>query len=565
MNMVNRRHVAIALFVIIASAGIGYAVTSDYFVGSETHLAADDGPEIVLDEDVELNAQHPFPDENTIDLSPHGTVESDGETFARVSGVEGETTEVKELDVDETKLVADLDGKNAIGVEGNIDSVAFQEIDLNSDETEIEYSAGGYDFELTIFDLQEDTTVLVRDASDDEEIGSFTSDSDGTLVLDDLPSGTNEIYLEDGPDQLEIRDEETEELIESSDGDEVEVRFFPDGDDEVVETRTTEDGIVDFAGLPSDEEFVITVSADGYETRSVYIDSILDQQTVYLLDQEADSVLITFDVNDRTEQFRGSDVRLVVQKPVGTDNQSRYQNIAGEYFGAAGEQSITLERGERYRLTVFNRDGQSRSLGSFTPESDDFITLDIGNVEIGPPDDQGFNFRAVSEAVDEDSEEKQISITYRDYDEQTDQLRYRIKERHNDSNVLQDWVTISDAQEHQNTIPLDEEEEATNWVVEYEIDRGGDTITDRVPVGGVGDLDFPISGEWLAAFGMFAIVGTASLFGGALSRTGAVMVSIVAFGLTLLGVVAIPYPALILAGAVAIIFKFAEQGQGGFI
>ncbi len=563
MIMVDRRTVAIALVVILASAGIGYAVTSDYFVGEETHLAADDGPEIVLDEDVELNAQHPFPDENTIDLSPYGTLESDGETFARVSNLDDERAKLGELEVSDEKLVADLDDKNAIGAEGDIDTIEFEDIDLNEQNGEIEYTANSYDFEITVYDLQPDTNVIIRDASDDEELFTVTTDSDGVAVLDELPSGSHEIYIEDGADQLEIRDEETEELIESSD-DEVEVRFFPDGDDEVVETRTTSDGIVDFEGLPTDEEFVITVSADGYETRSVYIDSILDQQTVYLLDQEADSVLITFDVNDRTENFRGSDVRLVVQKPIGEGNQSEYKNIAGEYFGAGGEQSITLERGERYRLTVFNRDGQSRSLGSFTPETEDFITLDIGNVEIGPGGEQGFNFNAKT-AVDEDTDEKTIRVSYRDRNELTDQLEYRIVERHNESNVLQDWVTVNDAQEHQDTITLDEEDEGVRWVVEYEIDRDGETISDILPVGGVTDLDIPISGEWLAAFGMFTIIGTASLFGGSLSRTGAVMVAIVAFGLTILGVVAIPYPALILAGLVAIIFKFAEQGQGGFM
>ncbi|KDE56680.1 hypothetical protein EL22_25255 [Halostagnicola sp. A56] len=447
-----------------------------------------------------------------------------------------------------------------MAIEGELDSFEYRDIDISDNSTDIRYDATGYDFEITLHDLGEDTGVQIVDTESGEIVDSAEV-QDGSVTLDDLETGSNEISIQNAPDELEIRDEQTEELIESADGEEVEVRFFPEGDSEQVETRTTTNGVVDFSGLPTDEEFVITVSTEGYETRSIYIDSILYQQTVYLLSTDADSSLITFSLNDRTDAFPDSDTRLVVQKPIGEEN-TEYRNIAGEYFGADGEQSDTLENGERYRLSVENRDGQSRSLGAFTPVTDDIITLETGQVDIGPPGDSGYVFDASTQGEDDAQE---IQVSYRDEDDLTDRVDYRIVEQYNESNVLQDWVSEIDVNEFQDTIPLEGDDASTNWVIQYEINRDGETISDSIPVGGIGSFNWPLNPKWLQAFGLFAIVGTASLFGGAMSRTGGLVVSVLAFGLTAFGVLSIPYPMLMLAGVVAVLFKFAEQGDGGFV
>jgi len=433
---------------------------------------------------------------------------------------------------------------------------------------------------------QGDSVEVVIEDGDGDELETETLEDAGTVSTDyDGPmTGTNEWQATATdkyggetttgtlsfsiPDELEIRDEKTNELIEEADGEEVEVRFFPDDpDNEEVETRTTDDGIVDFADLPGDEAFIVTISADGYFTRSTYIDSILEQQTAYLLDDDADASLKTFSLDDRTDNFQSTDSRLSIQKPIQDGNSTSYKTIAGEYFGANGEQSVQLENGERYRLIVENRDGQSRTLGDFTPETDDFVTLDIGRVDIGSPGEAGYNINARTETLDDDEAasvgyEQEIVLSFVDIDETTEQLRYRVVDRNDEDNVLLDWVSINDPTELQETIPVDDDDEQTQWMLEYELDRDGETIENRIPVGGVASPDWPLSAGWLQAFGLFTVVGVAALFGGSMSRTGGVMVAITGFAMTILGVLSIPYPMLLLAGFAAVVFKFAERGDG---
>lgn len=466
----------------------------------------------------------------------------------------------------------------AINSEGIEDELSEPTIELVAPDDGSKVTERDVDLEVNIEDedLNHDRGPHdVRFYGNDELIDTKEIEENGTVSVDwsDPDIGENEWYVEvedswgniktsdtwvfNTPTELEIRDENTGLLLDDVESD-VDVRFYPETDDEIVETRTTEDGVIDLEGLPNDE-FVITISADGYYDRATFLSSIFEQQTAYVLNESEESVRIRFSLDDRTNDFPDDETRLRLSKAVDIDGNTSFQIIAGEYFGADGRQSIDIEQGERYRITVENKEGQSRSLGAFIATEDDSVELDIGRVDISPPEERGFVFRA--NVIDED-DDRSIKIRYVDRDERTDELRYRIVEQHNESNVLQDWQTYPDAQEHQDTVPLGDDDD-TNWVVEYEIDRDGETITNTVPVGGVGPLDWPISGKWLSAFGIFSLVGIASLFGGSLSRTGAIVVVVAGFAVTTLGIMTIPYSVLLLAGVVAVSFKVAEQGHGG--
>lgn len=561
--MVDRRRVAIAIVILLVSVGVGYAATSSYILTEDVHLDANDGPEVILGEDFDLDAQQPFPDGNTVDISPHGELRSDGETEVRLDYVDDDEISLSQLEVDNNALESDFVDANYIEIEGGVDEIAYNtDIDESpADEIgdyDLRYSASD-EFELTIGDLPTNMSLVAVDG-DGDVVDDDVSDEDGYATFD-LDAGDTDIIIEQAPEALTIRDETTGEIINDTEA-EVEVRFFVGGEDQVI-TRSTTTGEIDLGGLPVTDEFIVDASAEGYEDRRIIIESVYEQSDIYLLDDEEDSVLITFDMDDRTEDFPSSDTKLYVEKPIGHGEESTYQVIAGDYFGAGGEYPVVLERGDRYRLTVENRDGQTRSLGAFVPETDDFITLEIGQITVSPGEDESWIIDA--RTIDDDGEDA-AEIRFRDEIGATDKLEYKIVDRHNDSNVLHGPVEHSGPlSDHQETIPIPEDDD-TNWVVEWEVERDGDTHNGTIPIGGVSALDWPVSSTWLSAFGLFAIVGTASLFGGSMSRTGAVVTAVAAWGLVLLGVLTIPYVALILASMTALVFKWAEQSdQGGFI
>ncbi|KDE56681.1 hypothetical protein EL22_25260 [Halostagnicola sp. A56] len=103
--------IALGLILFLGVAGLAYGITSEYVLTDGTHLNASDGPEVTLEDDVDLTTEQPFPDSNTVDLYPHGSVSSDGSTEASVSGLDEEFTSFDQLSVDGTPLEIGLDEK----------------------------------------------------------------------------------------------------------------------------------------------------------------------------------------------------------------------------------------------------------------------------------------------------------------------------------------------------------------------------------------------------------------------------------------------------------------------
>lgn len=473
-------------------------------------------------------------DEDHVEIS----LEDNGDSWTDVTLVNAE------------EPIVDRDSASPVGPQDQfVDEFEVDIEDPDGGELDVTYFVNGE--EEGSQTVQEDGTV------------SFTSDAAESgenewevVVVDEAGNEVTETFEFGLPSEMEIRDEVTDELID--DAEEVEITFFADGEEDIVETREAEDGIVDMEGLPATQSFVVSASADGYITRTTWIDSIIDQQQVYLLDENEDSVLITFDLDDRTEQFPDSETRLVVERAIGTGDETEYRSVAGEFFGADGEQSIELERGQRYRLVVENRDGDRRSLGDFTPETDDFVTLDIGQVAISPDADEGYVFNAKSQSTDQEGVREAV-IEFDDPDGNVELLEYRIYERGDEDNTLQDWVSITDPGEVVDRIIYDSD--GPDWIVEYRVTIDGEVRENTINIGGIDELNWPLSSAWLHAFGLFAIVGTAAFFGGSMSRVGGVVVSILGFGLTILGVLNIPYVALITAGMVSVVFLLGDNSN----
>lgn len=443
-------------------------------------------------------------------------------------------------------------------LEIDVDDEQFDTV--QGDQVDVEFRDG--DDELI-----HEETIIEADRVVAHPDSTLTGENEWYVAATDAYGGqtVSETFTFEAPDEIEIRDEQTQELIAGDDAN-VEVRFFVEeggeiSEDEVI-TRETGDGTVDMGNLPANQEFVVLASAEGYEDRRIIVENIYRQNAIYLLDEDADSVLNEFVLEDRTGDFDSSETRMYIERPLPAGDDEEYQIIAGDYFGAHGQFTAILERGERYRLTVENTDGDSRVLGSHTPETDDILPLEVGNVPLDVGEDDAWTIDAGIETIEGELGGDVIAVRFLDRGDSVDRLEYSIYERHNESNLLTE-TEVTDPTRHQQTYPLTDDEAELNWHLEYAVieDDPTEPATGTIPIGGVGPLDWPIDGSWLAAFALFAIVGVATLFGGSMSRTGAVVTVVVAFGLTAFGAIDIPYSILVFAGMVALVFKFADAGS----
>ncbi|SNZ06170.1 hypothetical protein SAMN06269185_1073 [Natronoarchaeum philippinense] len=645
----NRRRIVVACLLVVVGVALGSAAVIEmYHVGSGVHYNASDGPEVVLGQDINATAQQPFPDDNTVDLSPHGTISSPGPTYVRVDEV-GEWTRLSQLDVGDHAMTLDMDGKNEIVVEGAATGLEFRDVALDNGQSDLavttsaastvtvrdlpsnEYvrvvngSGGVHDvvwtddngsatlsfsssttvsFESTevVVDQPqpEDGSVINQQGSTDLSvhvdhptfddggsvnvtfrdpeggiIGSemLTSEGRASTTWSSIQTGTNrwyvrvtdddgvqmtsDIYQFDVPGNLELRDEETQELINGTNASAT-IRFFDEGSEQVV-TKTTTSGVVDLTDLPATTELVISMDVEGYYDRRLILRDITQQQTAYLLNESSEAVENDFTIDDRTGNFPVSESRLLIQKPIPVgNNTSEYQVIAGNDFGAAGRVSTTLASGDRYRILVEGRDGRIRSLGSYQAERAGLVELTIGTIEIEAPDNQGYVFTATTEETEDDSV-TQVRVSYQDTAAQTSRLEYSIHVAGNESAVVHGPVEVFDPTTYSEVINLPSNK---SYAVTWEAERSGQTIGGTKMVGGVGPLNLPLGATFLQVLGMSGLIMLAGLFGGALSRTGAIAIVAIAFVLTMLGITSIPYPFLFGAGVVAVMFKVGEGGVG---
>jgi len=136
------------------------------------------------------------------------------------------------------------------------------------------------------------------------------------------------------------------------------------------------------AGLPADENFIAVAEADGYANRRIYIDSLIETQTIYLLNNSADSVAVEFELDDFSGQYQQDTSVLVVEREI----NGSYTPIQGDFFGAAGTFEATLVRDVRHRLRIRNlATGREEIIGTVTPQSSGPQTLTIepdGDVQL---------------------------------------------------------------------------------------------------------------------------------------------------------------------------------------
>jgi len=420
-------------------------------------------------------------------------------------------------------------------------------------------------------------TVEFRDGSG-ATIGTDTLTSNGTVTAtySDPVAGRNDwsvtvtdVYENTAtagpitfrtPAELEIRDEQNPGTLITNPGS-AEVRFYTDSDQ--VYTRSPSNGTISLAGLPADETFVAAVSVEGYETRTITIDSLLEQQTAYLLDANATAAEVDFELNDQTNQFPADQTTLFVQRAITRDNSTAWRTIVGERFGATGTVPTTLAAGDRYRLKVRNRDGDMRALGSYVAAGAAIEPLRIGQVTFQGAQDSGASF---SSRFDSTSESEAVDLRYVDPSGDTDELNVTVRRQDaNNTVVFQDSISgpINTYRERIPTSALSGHTDSSTYKVEYSAARAGSAV----PISGnrtIGDVpsvakDWPIDAQFLNIAGYLTVL---ALFGAMVilsPRHAGLVGSATAFALSIMGVIAIN--SLVLSFALVVSGLFAVGGE----
>jgi hypothetical protein len=186
--------VAVALVGLASALAIGLVVAGPVVGPGTTLEASDQGPTIVVTEELELDNSPRFPNNHTVDLSPHAVFTSSGATNATVENITGTWTNVTTHDVG-SGLDIDPSDKQQITVEGtDVSTLNFSAVDATVDgEADLVYDANSQ-VTLTVTDLPADTTIDAVDVATGDQLVRTTSDGSGSVTVT-LDAGERAVAL----------------------------------------------------------------------------------------------------------------------------------------------------------------------------------------------------------------------------------------------------------------------------------------------------------------------------------------------------------------------------------
>ena len=373
------------------------------------------------------------------------------------------------------------------------------------------------------------------------------------------------------PDELTLRDVSDPTNIIDEAGVDATVRFYEEGDDDVY-PRSPTNGVIDMQGLPVNQPFVVGVRDDSntYISRLTLIDTIFEQQSVYLINSTLDTAIIQFTIEDRTGQFAGSGTKLQIRRAINTTtspaDQEEYVIVAGDVVGAQLQFETELEQDVRYRVRIENEQGETRQLGAFTARVDQVIGLTISGIDVGVdiPEDEP----VIETSLDESNPNTTIAqFAYVDLAQETTSLQLEVLQAGNTSNVL-DTADISGPPniktfQHTTTLTGDEAEYKLLYDVEYV--RNGQTFEVRKAYGlNQYPIGLPLSGPWKSIFSVGFLIVLAGVFSVRNARIGAIIIPGVAALLYSIGFLTgvATILGIALAMVLAIGYNLAFAGRG---
>jgi hypothetical protein len=497
---------------VLCSVGAYAATTYQTYTGGST-LQTDSGLSVTLQDDSQIESGNPFDSADAVTLRGI-QFESAGDAQITLTDNSTQWTNVSSIGAGQHEITVRPANKRVVRIEDGIQSVSISnDITTSTDgrtEIVVDASSAG---NLTI-DTNGQGAVAV-DTQDGSSIDEGQVNPDGTVTFN-IPAGTHRIDLQSAPSTLFVfKESNPSELIKGSA--DLRIRFFTEGSEEVIEKPVT-DGTVDLSEIPSDQRFVVTVKAENsdYAYRRIVVDSLSEQQDVYLLNTSATSnVEIEFRLTDYTGSFPGSETTLYIEKPITKDYdndgqaETRYRTILGDNFGSTNQFPARLAQQERYRLRLVNGPNQ-RVLGSFTASRSEIEQITIQDIDI---EREVIAAATTTTSTSTSNGQRQLTLRYLDNSTSTSEISVNVTERGSpNTTVYSDTVTNSPVRNYSvYQIPIQND---TSYVVNWEIHRDGERRTRTQLVGGGGfQLQIPLDSEWLGTFGFMFVAFLAALAG----------------------------------------------------
>lgn len=321
LTKTRSRRVALFLaFVLIGFVGVAVAtttLTTDPYVLSEgVTLDATDGPEITLDETIEIDRKYPV-EGGTVNLLPLAKFTAEGDVEATVSGLEDTWLILEDVALSSYHLTIESANHADLTVSGGATELQVRDFTPDDDNADLYLETEGE----TVFDLSElpthqtyvtlwnDTTQLDRDVIDDGGNATLSTSTSGDLFLKTEDPSFTDASPADGEfvdQQHDIPLNVTINHPALTEGDQLDVTFYDASDGSEIGSDTLhEPGEASTTWTPDtlgDQSWFVEVDdQDGTDTTSDTWDfttphnlTIRDEETTDRITGEEVEVSVTF-------------------------------------------------------------------------------------------------------------------------------------------------------------------------------------------------------------------------------------------------------------------------------
>jgi len=255
--------------------------------------------------------------------------------------------------------LSDPNPESLISYEPTEVNVSISDADFGNDGDQLDVY-----FELDGSDVGTDT--LTSNGTASASIGGLEGGEHNwsVAVQDQYGQWTNQSYTFSVPSKLFVYQEAKPTKLVDNVTTDLRFYFEDDGGIDTIVTRNTSNAKLNLTGLPIGQPFVAVADADGYLPRRIFVPSLYETQSVYLLNDSMTHADVVFEIEDYTGDFPKETSALFIQRSL----NGSYQTVLGDYFGASGQFPAQLRYNTRHKLIILNTEtGQRRELGTFTP------------------------------------------------------------------------------------------------------------------------------------------------------------------------------------------------------
>ena len=293
-------------------------------------------------------------------------------------------------------------------------------------------------------------------------------------------------------------------------------------------------------------EYTALINASGYSPRWRIVESPANV-SAYLPNTTKQIWLINFNLIDYTNLFSYSTSRLILTKPtadLGTIT------VSDSYFDASGSNPVYLIDYNNYILTLRNSAGYEKSVGSYLPIQDTQTSLVVGEITTLPDTEAhgGFAWNITK------SNASIVLMWNAPEGSLTEAFQYNITNSTSGA-VEYEINTIAPYGTATFYIPAGSD---TVWLIQLSASTSDGAVYHKESYRPSQQMiDLELSDYWYNSYSMFLLLIMGLLFGYRNARTGAVVVSLSAAALAIMGLLHVPASVLAMAVTISIFSKMA--------